>query len=144
MVHVSFTFISANSFELLGLKAEEIMKDPTALDNIIIPEDREGFNESTRGNRNRTELWSGGQGTCSRWGSMDRSSLKLWKERFKYCSQGNNSRHYRPQAPWAGKRNPISALVEHLPLGVGVHVNGKFVLPINTLIRYPKERAMSW
>lgn len=123
-----FTFISANSFDLLGLKAEEIMHNPAALDDIIIPEDREGFNESTRGNRNRSELWSW-EGRV-----LVRDEVRWIEARSNFEKSGDDTirrgmilditdRKHREQE----SEIRYQLLVEHLPLGVGVHVNGKFV-----------------
>jgi PAS domain S-box-containing protein len=118
-----FTFISTNSLEILGLKAEDIMRDPTVLDNIIIEEDREGFNESTRGNRNKAELWS--------WeGRVQvRDEIHWIEARSNFEKKGGDTirrgvilditdRKHREQE----SEIRYQLLVEHLPLGVGVHI----------------------
>ncbi|HET9054886.1 MAG TPA: PAS domain S-box protein, partial [Cyclobacteriaceae bacterium] len=124
----SYTFISANSFTFLGLKAEDVMRDPNALDNIIIEEDRAGFYESTRGNRNRAELWN--------WeGRIQvRGEIRWIEARSNFEKKGNDTvrrgvilditdRKHREQE----SEIRYQLLVEHLPLGVGVHINGKLV-----------------
>src|SRR5690242_21790894 len=54
----TFTFISDNCQEILGLSAQDILKDGSLLDNAIIPEDREVFNRSSGENYKRESLWS--------------------------------------------------------------------------------------
>lgn len=122
----SFTFVSANSLEILGLKAEDIMRDPNTLDNIIVEEDREGFNESTKGNRNRAELWS--------WeGRVQvRNTIRWIEARSNFGKRGSDTirkgvilditdRKHREQE----SEIRYQLLVEHLPLGVGVHKIGR-------------------
>lgn len=123
-----FTFVSSNSLNILGLSADDIMRDPTVLDNSIIPEDREGFNESVRGNRNRAELWNW-EGRVQvrneiRWIEA-RSNFE--KIETKAIRRGIildiTDRKYREQE----SEIRYQLLVEHLPMGVGVHINGKLV-----------------
>lgn len=124
----SFTFVSSNSSQILGIRAEDVMRDPTTLDNIIIPDDREGFKESTRGNRNRAELWT--------WeGRVQIKEEIRWIEaRSNFEKKGEDTirkgiilditdRKHREQE----SEIRYQLLVEHLPLGVGVHIDGKLV-----------------
>lgn len=53
-----FTFISDNCQEILGLRASEILKDGSVLDNAIIQEDRESFEQSSKENYKRQDLWN--------------------------------------------------------------------------------------
>jgi PAS domain S-box-containing protein len=53
-----FTFISENCLEILGLSAQDIMRDNSLLENAIIPEDREHFRESSKENYKRQNLWN--------------------------------------------------------------------------------------
>ncbi len=123
-----FTFISANSLSVLGVSAEEVMRNPVALDNIVIEEDREGFKESTRGNRSRTELWH--------WEGRVRvnGEIKWIEARSNFEKNGIatsrkgiildiTDRKQREQE----NELRYQLLVEHLPLGIGVHVNGEVV-----------------
>ena len=54
----TFTFISDNCKEILGLSASDIMKDGSLLDNAILQEDRENFEQSSKENYKRQTLWS--------------------------------------------------------------------------------------
>lgn len=124
----SFTFVSSNSLTFLGLHAEDVMRDPKALDNIIIEEDRAGFYESTRGNRNRAELWSW-EGRI-----LVRGEIRWIEARSNFEKRGTDTlrrgvilditdRKHREQE----SEIRYQLLVEHLPLGVGVHVKGNVV-----------------
>lgn len=124
----SFTFVSSNSLTFLGLHAEDVMRDPKALDNIIIEEDRAGFYESTRGNRNRAELWSW-EGRI-----LVRGEIRWIEARSNFEKRGTETlrrgvilditdRKHREQE----SEIRYQLLVEHLPLGVGVHVKGNVV-----------------
>src|SRR5688572_9269739 len=54
----TFTFISENCKEILGLSANDILKDGSVLDNAIIQEDRESFEQSSKENYKRQALWN--------------------------------------------------------------------------------------
>ncbi|HEY3430899.1 MAG TPA: PAS domain S-box protein, partial [Cyclobacteriaceae bacterium] len=54
----TFTFISDNCLEILGIPAEEILLDASLMDNVIIEEDRESFELSSKENYKRQTLWS--------------------------------------------------------------------------------------
>jgi PAS domain S-box-containing protein len=123
-----FTFISKNSASILGIDAEEIMRDASVLDNIIIAEDRDSFKESTRGNRNREALWNW-EGRVIvhdevRWIEA-RSNFEKKEDTTirKGIILDITDRKIREEE----KENRYQLLVEHLPLGVGVHVEGKLV-----------------
>src|SRR5687768_13715627 len=52
------TFITANCREILGISADEIMKDISVFNNAIIPVDRESFEYSSKENYKRESMWS--------------------------------------------------------------------------------------
>ncbi|HEU5289488.1 MAG TPA: PAS domain S-box protein [Cyclobacteriaceae bacterium] len=54
----TFTFISENCQEILGLSAKDILKNASLLDNAIIEEDRESFERSSKENYKRQSLWN--------------------------------------------------------------------------------------
>ena len=54
----TFTFISDNCQEILGLSAKDILRDASLLDNAIIEEDRESFESSSKENYKRQSLWN--------------------------------------------------------------------------------------
>jgi PAS domain S-box-containing protein len=54
----AITFITENCKEILGLSAEEIMKDIAVLNDAIIPVDRESFEHSSKENHKRESMWS--------------------------------------------------------------------------------------
>jgi PAS domain S-box-containing protein len=53
----TFTFISDNCNDILGIPAENILKNKSLLDDAILPEDREHFDQSAKGNHQREDLW---------------------------------------------------------------------------------------
>lgn len=123
-----FTFISKNSASILGIDADDVMRDATVLDNIIVAEDREGFKESARGNRNRTELWSW-EGRV-----VVRNEIRWIEARSNFEKKDNSTVRKGFILDITDRKNReeekeirYQLLVEHLPLGVGVHVEGKLV-----------------
>lgn len=125
---IKFTFISKNSLSILGVEAEEVMRNATALDNIVIEEDRDGFRESTRGNRNRETLWNW-EGRIIvndevRWiearSNFEKKDLVTIRKGIILDITDRKTREEE-------KENRYQLLVEHLPLGIGVHIEGKLV-----------------
>ena len=53
-----FTFISENCFEVLGIKAQDILRNRALLDDAILAEDRKSFDRSSRENHKNEKLWS--------------------------------------------------------------------------------------
>lgn len=53
-----FSFISENCAAILGVTAEEVLRDAAVLDNAIIPEDRESYIQSSKENYQRKAMWS--------------------------------------------------------------------------------------
>ncbi len=53
-----FTFISENCQEILGVSAKDILTNSVLLDNAIIEEDRDSFEQSSRENPQEPSLWS--------------------------------------------------------------------------------------
>ncbi len=54
----TFTFITANCLETLGISAQDIMNDISLLNNAILPKDRESFEQSAKENHRRETVWS--------------------------------------------------------------------------------------
>jgi PAS domain S-box-containing protein len=123
-----FTFISPNCFEILGLKAEDVMQDTSLLTDIILPDDRESYDQSSKENYYRETMWSW-EGRM-----MVRDEVRWMEARSNYQKKEDTvirkgiilditDRKLREQE----SEIRYQTLVEHLPLGVGVHVGGKLV-----------------
>ncbi len=54
----AFTFISANAMEILGLSAKDLMNDISLFNDVLIPGDRESFEQSSKENYKRETMWS--------------------------------------------------------------------------------------
>jgi PAS domain S-box-containing protein len=124
----AFTFISSNCFEQLGVTAEAVIKDSSVLDAIIHSEDQSGFEASTLASHENQSTWQ--------WeGRITVRGAVRWIEARSNASvvNGEVKRHgiilditERKQREFENELK-YQSLVEHLPLGVGVHVNGKLV-----------------
>lgn len=124
----AFTFISSNCFEQLGVTAEAVIKDSGVLDAIIHSEDQSGFEASTLASHENQSTWQ--------WeGRITVRGAVRWIEARSNASvvNGEVKRHgiilditERKQREFENELK-YQSLVEHLPLGVGVHVNGKLV-----------------
>lgn len=124
----AFTFISSNCFEQLGVTAEAVLKDSSVLDTIIHSEDQAGFEASTLASHENQSTWQ--------WeGRITVRGAVRWIEARSNASvvNGEVKRHGiilditdRKQREFENELK-YQSLVEHLPLGVGVHVNGKLV-----------------
>jgi PAS domain S-box-containing protein len=124
----SFTFISKNCYDILGVSCEALMQDASILKNIILEEDRSSFEaSSSESHRQHTDWnWEGRilVNGITRWiearsnvevldGYVNRKGIILDISERKRREQETELRY--------------ESLVQHLPLGVGVHVGGKLV-----------------
>jgi len=54
----AFTFVSANALEVLGIRAEDIVRNASLLEEAIIPEDRENLEYASRENYHQETVWN--------------------------------------------------------------------------------------
>lgn len=123
-----FTFISSNCKEILGVDAASALQNPIALDNIVVDEDRGAFEEASRKSYSEQSMWT--------WeGRVNVNGTIKWIEiRSNYERSGEDVIRkgivlditQRKQREFENELR-YQSLVEHLPLGVGVHVGGKLV-----------------
>jgi PAS domain S-box-containing protein len=127
--HCGFTFISENCFKILGIEAASIIKDPNELISTILEEDRlsfdQAFNRDTITNTNEWS-WEGRilvNGEI-RWVET-RSTVEVINGDT-FCSGIILDISERKRKEQETELR-YESLVEHLPLGVGVHTGGKLV-----------------
>jgi PAS domain S-box-containing protein len=124
----AFTYISDNCVSLLGVDSSTILTDQSVLENIIIEEDRSSFLQAFSKNHVHENEWSWeGRVTVNgevRW--METRSTVEVTETEVICSgiildiTARKRKEHETELRY-------ESLVEHLPLGVGVHVGGKLV-----------------
>lgn len=56
--HKAFTFVSPNCLEVLGITAEDLLRSPSTLINLMIAEDRENYELSSEENYHRKTVWN--------------------------------------------------------------------------------------
>lgn len=125
---MAFTFVSDNCMDILGVHPEDALRDYKLLNAIIYAEDRHNFKESCKSSFLERKLWSWeGRITV-------RDQIRWIEARSNYEVKGDDiirkgivlditDRKIREQE----SELRYQSLVEHLPIGVGVHVGGKLV-----------------
>lgn len=124
----TFTFISENCLAMLGIQAQHVLRNARVMDDIIHEEDRLSFersNSASHANQS-TWVWEGRVNV--------REEVRWIEARSNHTlREGKAVRHGiilditdRKKLEFENELK-YQSLVEHLPLGVGVHVNGKLV-----------------
>lgn len=124
-----FRYISSTSESMLGLSADEVMHDATAMDRIVHPEDIQDLQDSSRESEEHAKEWN-------------------WQGRFlvngKIKWMEIRSNHERNEEGVVMRRGVIQditeqketayeseqryhSLVERLPIGIVIHKQGKLV-----------------
>jgi len=125
---MAFTFLSKNCIDILGVEAEDAIRDHKLLSAIIHSEDRNNFEESLGKNFLEKKLWNWeGRITVRnevRWIEV-RSNYEIRDTDIirKGIVLDITDRKMRERE----SELRYQSLVEHLPIGVGVHVRGKLV-----------------
>jgi PAS domain S-box-containing protein len=125
---MAFTFLSTNCIDILGVRADDAVHDYKLLNAIIYSEDRNNFKESCKQSFLEKKLWSW-EGRI-----IVRNEVRWIEARSNYEIRENDiirkgivlditDRKIREQE----SELRYQSLVEHLPVGVGVHVGGKLV-----------------
>lgn len=125
----SFRYISENCKDILGICADALLKDSTVFRKIILPDDSSGFEETLQQSHD----------THSAWNWEGRISVN---GKIRWIETRSNPAPYADGIMRKGIMIDITerkiqeqqqevrfqSLVEHLPLGIGIHVNGKLVM----------------
>ncbi|MDL5047622.1 PAS domain S-box protein [Oscillatoria amoena NRMC-F 0135] len=125
----SFQYISENCKEILGISADALLKDSGLFRTLILPEDRAGFESTLQVSHEAHSVWN--------WEGRIRVEGKIrWIETRSNpapCAYGImrkgimidiTDRKLQEQE----QELRFQSLVEHLPLGIGIHVNGELVM----------------
>jgi PAS domain S-box-containing protein len=125
----AFTFVSDTCKRVIGIPASDLIDDPSLLRQIIFTEDRPTFEESLQKSHTTKSVWN--------WeGRIIVDGKTRWIEtRSVGLTQGEDTLRKgmiiditeRKQTE-AEHELRYHALVESLPLGVGIHVDGKLVM----------------
>ena len=124
-----FTFVGNNSSSILGVTPVALQGDFTNLNRIIFKDDLKGFEESCAISTNTKKDWNWEgrilSGGSLRWIEIQSRATQQGEDFFqkgiildvteKRIEQQDRESRYR-------------SLVESLPLGIGIHVNGKLVV----------------
>jgi PAS domain S-box-containing protein len=124
----AFTFISANCIDLLGIRSDDVMRDARIMDSIIYEADRKSFEQSTLESHSSQSSWFWEGRICV-------NDEVRWIEARSHLEFSGNLKKRRGIILDITDRKQrefetelrYQSLVEHLPLGVGVHINGKLV-----------------
>lgn len=125
----AFLYISENCKEILGISADVLLKDSSVFRQIILPEDSARFEESLQKSHDLRSAWN--------WeGRITIKGAIRWIE-----TRSNPAPHTEGilrkgimlditerKLQEAERELRFQELVEHLPLGIGIHVNGTLMM----------------
>lgn len=126
----SFRYISENCKEILGICADALLQDSSLFRKMILPDDRAGFEETLQQSHAMHSVWN--------WeGRILVNGKVRWIE-----TRSNPAPYYDDGILRKGIMMDITerkiqeqerelrfqSLVEHLPLGIAIHVNGKLIM----------------
>lgn len=125
----AFTYVSDTSKDVIGIKSSDLINDPSLLRQIIYDEDLASFEESLKNSHTTKSIWN--------WeGRILVEGKARWIETRSVALARNDDVlrkgiiidiTERKQAEAAHELR-YHALVESLPLGIGIHVDGKLVM----------------
>lgn len=125
----SFQYISENCKDILGIYSDAFLKDPTVFRKIILPDDSPGFEESLQQSHDIQGAWNW-EGRIMVNGEIrwieTRSNPAPFADGImrKGIMIDITDRKLKEQE----QELRFQSLVEHLPLGIGIHINGTLVM----------------
>ncbi|MBX2944662.1 MAG: PAS domain S-box protein [Cyclobacteriaceae bacterium] len=125
----SFTYISENSIDILGLSAADLRTDSSLFRKILVEEDRASFEESLTESHGKEKVWNW-EGRINVKGSVRwietrsnplPSSVGIKRKGIIIDITDRKLQEIKRESRY-------QSLVEKLPLGIGIHVNGEIVM----------------
>lgn len=125
----AFTYISDTCKDILGLTSEDLLRDSTRFRQIVYKDDLPGFEQSLQWSHENKSAWN--------WeGRIWRNESVRWIEtRSSAFPKGDEVLRKGIIIDITDRKHEelrqelrYQALVESLPLGIGIHVNGKIVM----------------
>lgn len=125
----SFTYISENSIDILGLSAADLRTDSSLFRKILVEEDRASFEESLTESHGKEKVWNW-EGRINVKGSVRwietrsnplPSSAGIKRKGIIIDITDRKLQEIKRESRY-------QSLVEKLPLGIGIHVNGEIVM----------------
>lgn len=125
----AFTYISDTCKDILGLTSEDLLRDSTRFRQIVYKDDLPGFEQSLQWSHENKSAWN--------WeGRIWRNDSVRWIEtRSSAFPKGDEVLRKGIIIDITDRKHEelrqelrYQALVESLPLGIGIHVNGKIVM----------------
>lgn len=125
----SFQYISENCKDILGICSDVFLKDSTVFRKIILPDDSSGFEETLQQSHDTHGAWN--------W-----EGRILVNGKIRWIETRSNPAPFAEGIMRKGIMIDITerklqeqehelrfqSLVEHLPLGIGIHINGELVM----------------
>ncbi|MBX2961057.1 MAG: PAS domain S-box protein [Cyclobacteriaceae bacterium] len=137
----TFTYISDNCAEILGIQSEQLRKDSSLFRSILLDDDRASFEDSLSASHAESKVWNWEgriivDGTI-RW-IETRSNPMASSEGIK--RKGIIIDITERKQLELKRESRYQSLVENLPLGIGIHLDGKILMAnayAHTLLRVP-------